>query len=60
MIKAAVIGCGNISRVHLRVLSGIPDVKIVGVADIKPERAGAAAEEYGAKAYSSLAELLKA
>lgn len=41
-------------------LSGIPDVKIVGVADIKPERAGTAAEEYGAKAYSSLAELLKA
>lgn len=60
MIKAAVIGCGNISRVHLRVLSGIHDVKIVGVADIKPERAGAGAEEYGTKAYSSLAELLKA
>lgn len=59
-MKAAVIGCGNISRVHFRVLDGIPDVEIVGVADIKPERAHEAAVKYGANEYPSLTELLKA
>ncbi len=59
-MKAAVIGCGNISRVHLRVLESIDGVEIAGVADIKPERAREAAEKYGANAYSSLTQLLEA
>lgn len=58
-MKAAVIGCGNISRVHFRVLESIPDVEIVGAADIKPERAHEAAVKYGAREYDSLTVLLK-
>lgn len=58
-MKVAVIGCGNISRLHFSALNGIPDVEIVGAVDIKPERADAKAAEYGAKAYYCIDELFK-
>lgn len=58
-MKVAVIGCGGISSMHLKALSDNPDTEIVAVADIKPERADKAAEEYGAKAYYDFDELLK-
>ena len=47
-MKVAVIGCGNISKVHFSALSEIPDVEVVAVADIKADRAAAAAEKCGA------------
>lgn len=58
-MKVAVIGCGNISKLHFIALSENPDIKITAVADIKPERADEAAAEYGAKAYYSFDELLE-
>lgn len=58
-MKVAVIGCGNISKLHFIALSENPDVQIIAVADIKPERADAAAAEYGAKAYYSFDALLE-
>ncbi len=58
-MKVAVIGCGGISKMHLKALHENPDTDIVAVADIKPERADEAAEEYGAKAYYDFDELLK-
>ncbi len=59
-MKAAVIGCGNISRMHFIALSDNPETEIIAVADIKPERADGMAEKYGAKAYYSFDELLEA
>ena len=58
-MKVAVIGCGNISRMHLDALRENPDTEIIAVADIKPERADKTAKEYGANAYYSFDELLK-
>ncbi len=58
-MKVAVIGCGGISVMHLKALKDNPDTDIVAVADIKPERANKAAEEYGAKAYCDFEDLLK-
>ncbi len=58
-MKAAVIGCGSISRMHLEALENNQKTEIIAVADIKPERADSAAEKYGAKAYYSFDELLK-
>lgn len=58
-MKVAIIGCGNISKMHFIALSENPDIQITAVADIKPERADKAAAEYGAKAYYSFDELLK-
>ena len=50
-MKAAIIGCGNVSVMHFNAINDISDVEITAVADIKPERADAKAAEYGAKAY---------
>ena len=58
-MKVAVIGCGNISKMHFIALSENPDTEIIAVADIKKDRADAAASEYGAKAYYSIDELLE-
>ena len=38
-MKAAVIGCGNVSVMHFNALRDNPDTEIIAVADIKPERA---------------------
>ncbi len=58
-MKVAVIGCGNISKMHFIALNDNPDTEIIAVADIKPERADAMAAKYGAKAYYSFDELLE-
>lgn len=58
-MKVAVIGCGNISKVHFSALSEIPDVEVVAVADIKADRAAAAAEKCGAKAYDDFGKLIE-
>lgn len=58
-MKVAVIGCGNISKMHLEALRNNPETEIIAVADIKPERADKAATVYGARAYYDFDELLK-
>lgn len=59
-MKTAIIGCGNIARVHRAVLAGMQDVDLVAVADIKPDRAQAAAAECGARAYTDYLAMLDA
>lgn len=56
-MKVAVIGCGSVSKMHFKALHENPDIEIVAVADIKPERADAKALEFGAKAYYDFDEL---
>ncbi|MBN1873597.1 MAG: Gfo/Idh/MocA family oxidoreductase [Anaerolineae bacterium] len=50
-VKLAVIGIGNIGNLHLRNIEHEPKVELVAVCDIVPEKADAAAEKYGVKAY---------
>ncbi len=57
-MKTAVVGCGNISKVHFKALNEIQGIEIVAVADIKKERADKKAADYGAKAYYDFDELL--
>ena len=59
-MKVAVVGCGNVSKMHFRALSENPETEIIAVADIKRERADSAAKEYGARAYYDFDELLQA
>lgn len=47
--RVGVIGCGGISGAHIPALMPLDDVRIVAVADIRPERARAAAERTGAR-----------
>lgn len=47
-VKVAVIGAGGIARsVHLPSLSEMPDVKIVAICDLIPERAAEKAKQWG-------------
>ena len=57
--KAAIVGCGSISQIHAVALKNIEEAQLVAVADIKLERAEKLANEYGAKPYSTLEEMLE-
>jgi predicted dehydrogenase len=53
-----VIGCGRMGRLHARVYSEMPAVKLVGVYDDNRDAAESAAADYGCAAAGSLDELL--
>ncbi len=57
-VKIAVVGIGNIGNLHLRNIEKEPKVELVAVCDIVPEKATAAAEKYGVKAYFDSKALL--
>lgn len=52
MIKVGIIGCGNIFESHAKPLEAIDGVELAAVCDINSERATAAAQKHGAKAYT--------
>lgn len=56
--KVCVIGCGVICENHLRPLSEMENITIVGVCDILPERAERMAEKYHCPAYTDYRVLL--
>ena len=60
MIHVGIVGLGNIGNTHAGVYKKIPDIQLVAVCDIIPERADKAAGAYGAKAFYSVAEMLRA
>ncbi len=57
-VKLAVIGIGNIGTLHLANIEQEPRVELAAVCDIVPEKAKAAAERYGVKAYFDSDRLL--
>lgn len=52
------VGAGGIAHRHLGVLEGFADVEIAAFADPAAERAQAAAERFGARAYADVAAML--
>ena len=58
-LKAAVIGCGNISVMHLDSIRALGNIQLVGVCDIRMERAQAAAEKYNTTAYTDYKEMFE-
>ncbi len=56
MINIALIGCGRIAERHAKHIAGKD--RLAAVCDIVPEKADRLAQEYGAKAYYSVEELL--
>jgi myo-inositol 2-dehydrogenase/D-chiro-inositol 1-dehydrogenase len=56
-VRVGIIGMGTMGRRHLEALCRDSRVEIVGVADVVPEAAQAAAEAVGARACTGLAEL---
>jgi predicted dehydrogenase len=54
----AVIGVGHLGKEHARILAGMPDVELVGVADVNADQAHAVARRLGTKAYADYWPLL--
>ncbi len=57
-IRVGIIGCGNISVMHLDSAAGLEQSELVAVCDIKQDRAERAAERYSARAYIDYKEML--
>jgi predicted dehydrogenase len=50
-LRLAVIGVGHLGKEHARILAGLPDVELVGVADVNAEQAQAVASRCGTRGY---------
>lgn len=59
-MRAAVIGCGDVSVVHLEALAKLSGVTLAAVCDTDPVRAGAAAERWAAPAFADHRKMLDA
>jgi len=56
--RLAVIGVGHLGQHHARILAALPDVELVGVADIKPDRAREVATRHGTTPFTTAADLV--
>lgn len=62
MVRAGIVGCGNIGRVHAAVLKEMEQTELCGFSDKKPERARAYSDsitEGKGAVYESLEEMLE-
>ncbi len=59
MLKVAVIGAGNIGKIHARCYADNAQSQLVAVCDMARDKADALAQEFTAKSYSSVEELLE-
>lgn len=59
-MKAAIVGCGSIAKVHAESLQSLKKHELTAFADIKKDRADRFVSEYGGRAYPSLEGMLKA
>ena len=57
-MRVSVVGCGAVSRSHLRVLKSLRNIEISSVVDINKERADSAALQYNCKAYYDFEAML--
>ena len=57
-LRVCIAGCGNIFTMHSTSVASFKDAELVGVCDIKPDRAQRAAEKYGATPYTDYKVML--
>ena len=57
-LRVGVVGVGYLGRFHARIYADMPDVDLVGVADIDATRAREIAEQHGCQAYADARDLL--
>lgn len=60
MFRVAVIGAGGMAGMHAHCFAAMPDARVVGVMDIRPEAAAAVAAGVGAEAFTDAETMLKA
>src|SRR5262245_42499413 len=57
-LRLAVVGVGHLGKEHARVLSQLPEVELVGVADVHAEQAQAVARRCGTRPFTDYRPLL--
>jgi predicted dehydrogenase len=57
-LRLGVVGVGHLGKEHARILAGLPDVELVGVADANAEQAEKVARQCGCRAFTSHEPLL--
>lgn len=57
-IRVAVVGTGHMGRYHLAVYSEMPDVEVVGIADVDKDLVGRLADQYHTTPYTDHRELI--
>jgi predicted dehydrogenase len=57
-LRVAVIGVGHLGKEHARILAGLPNVELVGVADVNHEQAHAIARRHNTQAFADYWPLL--
>src|SRR5437870_1060318 len=57
-LRMAVIGVGHLGKEHARILSEMPEVELVGVADVSLEQAKTIARKYNTQAFNDYWPLL--
>jgi predicted dehydrogenase len=57
-LRVGVVGVGHLGKEHARILAGLPDVDLVGVADTNPEQARLVAERCGTRHFDQYESLL--
>lgn len=58
MVRVGIVGCGNIFTMHATSCDHLDNAELVGVCDIKKDRADAAAKKYNTQAYYDYKELI--
>ena len=58
-LNVGVIGCGNISVMHLDSIIALNSSKLIAVCDIKENRANIAAQKYHAKSYTNYKQMFQ-
>jgi myo-inositol 2-dehydrogenase / D-chiro-inositol 1-dehydrogenase len=58
--RVGMVGAGGVARRHARVLSGLPDVQLVGVTDVVAAAAQSLGAACGAPVFAGVGELLEA
>ena len=57
-LRVAAIGVGHLGRHHARILSTLPGATLVGVVDVKPDRAAEIAAAHGSRPFTDYRDLL--
>ena len=57
-LRVAIIGCGNVSSVHLAAAGSNPLAQLIAVCDVKPDRAQAAGEKYSVPYFTDYHDVL--
>ncbi len=58
-LRVSVVGVGHLGSIHARLWAANPNVELIGVRDIIPERAEKIAHEFGCKVFDSLEETIE-